>query len=150
MKKFFIIVLSALLFAGVASAQPRAIGARLGGDAEVSYQHYLGTNFIQADLGTPVANDRGLRLTGVYDFAFELPNNFVCYVGPGAQLGFYPGTDSNNNQTIGFGFAVGGMLGVEYQIPTIPLNVSLDWRPMWHFIGAPSWSSAAVGVRYRF
>ena len=150
MKKFFIAVLSALLFAGLASAQPRAIGARLGGDAEISYQHNLGTNFLEADLGMALGNFGGFRLTGIYDFNFELADSFNFYVGPGAQLGMYAGVDANNNPKAGFGFAIGGQLGLEYQIGSIPLNVSLDWRPMWHFVGAPSWSSAALGIRYRF
>ena len=145
MKKIIIIVLSALLFAGVASAQPRAIGARLGGDAEISYQHNLGTNFLEADLGMALGNAGGFRLTGIYDFNFEIANSFNFYVGPGAQIGMYAGENS-----AAFGVAIGGQLGLEYQIAAIPLNISLDWRPMWHFIGAPSWSSAALGIRYRF
>ena len=51
MKKFFAVMVAALAFAAVASAQPKAVGVRVGNGAEVSYQHYLGgSNFIEADL----------------------------------------------------------------------------------------------------
>ena len=147
MKKFFVIVLSALLFAGVASAQPRAIGARLGGDAELSYQHSLGSNFLEADLGMALGNYGGFRLTGIYDFAFELASDFNFYIGPGAQLGMYSHSDGDPV----FGVGLGGQLGLEYQIPAIPLNISLDWRPMWSLTGNyGTWTSAALGIRYRF
>ena len=42
MKKFFAVMVAALAFAAVASAQPKAVGVRVGNGAEVSYQHYLG------------------------------------------------------------------------------------------------------------
>ena len=88
MKRFFIILVCSLLFAGAALAQPRAIGGRLGGDSEVSYQHYLGTNFLEADLGFSIfGSTAGFRATAVYDFPFQLAENIILYAGPGAQLG---------------------------------------------------------------
>ena len=49
MKKIFLIAALALGFAVAASAQPRAIGVRVGNGGEVSYQHSLGNNFLEVD-----------------------------------------------------------------------------------------------------
>ena len=146
MKKFFVIALSMLAFAAVASAQPRAIGIRAGGDAEVSYQHSFGNNFLEADLGMAFFN-AGIQLTGVYDFVVASVDNFNFYVGPGAQFNSWK--DPENILKLGVG--VGAQLGAEYRFGSIPFNISLDWRPMWNFIGSyGSWSSVAIGFRYRF
>ena len=51
MKKIIIAAILALGFTVAASAQPKAIGARFGYGADLSYQHYAGgANFIEADL----------------------------------------------------------------------------------------------------
>ena len=41
MKKIILIAALALGFAVAATAQPRALGVRLGNGGEISYQHYL-------------------------------------------------------------------------------------------------------------
>ncbi|MCR4825026.1 MAG: hypothetical protein K5849_06700, partial [Bacteroidales bacterium] len=69
MKKFIVILVSVLAFAAVASAQPRALGLRAGYGAELSYQHGLGSGFLEADLGFQ-GSGHGVYVTGVYDFIF--------------------------------------------------------------------------------
>lgn len=146
MKRICTIILALTAFAAVASAQPRAIGVRLGGDAEVSYQHSFGDNFLEGDLGWAFAG-KGVQITGIYDFVFANTGNFNFYAGPGAQINSWKDGDGNGK----FGIGIGGQVGAEYQIGSIPFNVSLDWRPMWNFIGSyGSWSSLALGFRYRF
>lgn len=151
MKKILAIALSVLAFAAVASAQPRAIGIRAGGDAELSYQHSIGSTFVEADLGMALGNYAGIQLTAIYDFVFASFDNFNCYVGPGAQVNMWTGKTEEGDTAGKFGVGVGGQLGIEYQFGTIPFGISLDWRPMWNFIGKyGAWSSAALGFRYRF
>ena len=151
MKKILTIALSVLAFAAVASAQPRAIGVRVGGSAEASYQHSLGNNFLEADLGLNILNGNGFYLTGVYDFVFASTSGFNFYAGPGAQLGFYNRKNDEGNNEGHFSLAIAGQLGAEYEFNAIPFNISLDWRPCWDFLGNGfGWSSFALGFRYRF
>ena len=150
MKKLFAVMVAALAFAAVASAQPKAVGVRVGNGAEVSYQHYLGgSNFIEADLGFMSG---GLRLTGIYDFDLGSAGNFNFYVGPGASLGFVNRTDGNGNPKTYFSAAVVGQVGAEFAVPGVPLNFSLDWRPAIYFTGGSvfGWDGFALGIRYRF
>ena len=51
MKKIILVAALVLGFAAAAAAQPRALGLRGGYGVEASYQHTLGSNFVEADLG---------------------------------------------------------------------------------------------------
>lgn len=144
MKKLLTILIGVLAFAAVASAQPRALGIRAGYGGEISYQHSTGPGFIEADLGFLAGH--GFYVTGVYDFIFA--NSGICnfYVGPGVQLGAW--TDKKD---AGFNLGIVGQLGVEFEIPTIPMNISIDWRPAFYFMhGGFGWDGFALGLRYRF
>ena len=70
------------------------------------------------------------------------------YAGPGAQLGFY------NLPEGGFGMNVGvaGQLGVEWNFPSVPLQLSIDWRPVFFFLNNRGfgYDSVGLGLRYRF
>lgn len=146
MKKIIAIAVALVAFAAVVSAQPRAIGFRATYGAELSYQHDLGENFLEFDLGAALGNTAGFTLSGIYDFLFPIADAFNFYVGPGAQFSAY--TFEGAEQKLGLG--IGGNLGIEYQFAGIPFNISLDYRPMWNFIGYSNWSSFALGFRYRF
>ena len=149
MKKILAIALSVLAFAAVASAQPRALGIRAGYDAELSYQHSLGQNFLEFDLGA--AGYKDIVVSGIYDFCFGLADGFNFFVGPGAQVGMYHYAKPEQEVASNLGVGLGGNIGFEYEFSGIPFNISLDWRPMWDFLGAGGhWSSANLGFRYRF
>ncbi|MBQ0127046.1 MAG: hypothetical protein KBS80_03535 [Bacteroidales bacterium] len=146
MKKIIAIAAALVAFASVAVAQPRAIGARLTYGAELSYQHGLGSNFAEFDLGMALGNHSGFTVSGIYDFLFPIENGFNFFVGPGAQFSAY--TFKEAEQKVGLG--IGGNVGIEYQFSGIPFNISVDYRPMWNFVGYSNWSSAALSFRYRF
>ena len=144
MKKVLAILVAAFAFVAVASAQPRAIGVRAGWGGELSYQHNAGAGFLEADLGF-IANN-GFYVTGIYDFILGSAGICNFYAGPGAQLGFYNYADES-----GFNAGIAGQLGVEFEIPSIPMNISLDWRPVYYFnYGGFGWQGIALGIRYRF
>ena len=80
MKKVLILMVAVLGFAVAATAQPRAIGARVGYGGEFSYQHSFGSNFGELDLGWYAHN---FDVVGIYDFV--LAGSGLCnfYLGPG-------------------------------------------------------------------
>lgn len=121
MKKIIIVAAMMLGFAIAASAQPRAVGLRGGWGVELSYQHTLGENFVEADLGL-VRN--GFSLAGNYNWTLVRPEwtdrgEWGVYAGPGAALGAFKG---------GASVAVSGMVGLEYTF-WFPLQLSIDLRP---------------------
>lgn len=146
MKKFIAILAGVLAFAAVASAQPRAVGLRAGFPVgELSYQHSLGANFVEADLGLHFGTNSSIGLTCMYDFVFYNANIFNFYVGPGASLGFY-----SVNDKLKFNAGIVAQLGVEAEIPSVPINISLDWKPTIVSVAGTYWDGIAIGIRYRF
>ena len=148
MKKVIAILVAALAFVAVASAQPRALGIRGGWarslGAEVSYQHSLGTNFAEFDLGL---YGSGFTVAGIYDFVFANAGAVNFYAGPGAMLNLY-----NTDEGLNVAGGLAGQLGFEIETG-IPLNISVDWRPAMWLIGGASyfeWAGFALGLRYRF
>ena len=144
MKRIFAIFAALLVFAAVAVAQPRALGVRAGYGAELSYQHTLGgANFAELDLGWWA---HGFTAALAYDFLIPTGSIVNFYVGPQVTAGFTAGEDH-----LHFGLGAGAQLGLEFEF-SIPLQLSLDWRPTFMFIPetAFGWNSIALGIRYRF
>jgi len=148
MKKIIVVALSVLAFTLAASAQPRAIGIRGGYGVEFSYQHSIDKNFIEGDLGW---SPKAINLVAAYDFVFAQAGIVNFYVGPGAQLGIYSSEDSSGKKISALNLGILGQIGFECQIPSIPLNVSIDWRPVFNFVnGGFCPFYGALGLRYRF
>lgn len=130
-----------LVFAAAAVAQPRALGIRAGWGGEISYQHTLGAeNFLEADLGWSVG---ALSVTAAYDFSIAPVGPFNFYAGPAANVWFVNGG--------GVGVGIGAQVGLEYTFD-FPLQLSLDWRPMFNLIPSTNfgWYGLALGIRYHF
>ena len=154
-----IIVAIVILCGSVAvmNAQPRAIGGRIGGNVEFSYQHQLGKNMIDGTLGLGIAPSYTyLNATAMYDWIFPISSwkekgEWNFYAGLGGGLGFV----FRENVDVPFCLNFGGQVGIEYQF-WFPLNLSLDYRPMINVLGFGddiwwgSFFSLALGVRYRF
>lgn len=151
MKKILTIAVLALGISFAAAAQPRAIGARMGWGFEASYQHTLGSDFLEADLGLFTFN--ALQASAIYNFMIAQPawtdrGEWGFYAGPGAALGigFY--------EYSRFNLAAAGQVGLEYTF-WFPLQLSFDIRAqMGASIGHGSgfyWGiGPALSVRYRF
>ena len=145
MKKIFAIAVALLTVAAVANAQPRALGLRAGYGGELSYQQTLGAaNFAEFDLGW---FRNGLNVAAIYDFSIYDNGAFGFYAGPGADVALLTYKDVKNV----LGLGLGGQIGLEYKFVSVPLQISLDWRPMW-FIGDYGFEAygAALGIRYKF
>ena len=140
MKKIILIAALVLGFAAAASAQPKAIGLRIGYGAELSYQHNVGANFIEADLGLESFKNLGVAAT--YNFSIaEFGDGFKFYAGPGIGLGFA------ESLMVG----VAGQAGIEYNFASAPVNISVDVSPYFDFmgVGLVGWYPH-IGVRYNF
>ena len=150
MKKAFLILVAVIGFAFAANAQN--LGVRLGTDGEISFQQNLGSNNrLELDLGTSGlltwSDVHYFSLTGVYQWHWYIVDQLGWYVGPGVQASLFQSSKSGNY----FNVSVGGQIGLDYEF-NIPLQLSLDVRPMWHLLGAHAgfgWG-ACLGIRYMF
>ncbi|RNL91418.1 hypothetical protein ED312_04390 [Sinomicrobium pectinilyticum] len=155
------IVFLAVLFVGtMATSQaqeisPNALGLRLGDSkgfgAEISYQRALGANNrLELDLGWRDSdNVDAFKLTGLYQWVWNLEGNFNWYAGAGGGLGSY---DNNDIDDSGAFFFIAGDVGIEYDFD-IPLILSLDFRPELGFTDEYRDGldlDIALGIRYQF
>lgn len=160
MKKVFTTVLIMFTIVSVSLAQPRAIGGRLGYNEEFSYQHAI-TDGMYVDLTAGAGNMWSAwsyaDVTATYDWVFNIKGIWNWFVGPAAGIGVGYGRYYSEYNIMPFRVNVGGQIGFEWQF-NIPLNLTVDWRPMVNVLGfnnthyGPLFGLANVGVglRYRF
>lgn len=151
MKKFIVMLVVMIALGTSAMAQSGSyIGARLGAGygtgAELSYMMGLGSNRAEFDLGINL-NDgwNYIHLAGIYQWNWNITGGLGWYAGVGASLGVFTGDHT------GFGLGVAGQVGLSYDF-NIPLQLTLDVRPEYDFIGYShfGWGGVALGIRYRF
>jgi len=104
-----------------------ALGAKISGGAAVSYKQFVAnTKAIEAQ---SMFFTRGIRLVGLYEFHFyniQGVDGLAWYVGPGIHAGFY-----RKSADLG----IDGVIGIDYKIKDIPINLSLDWQPSYSIFG---------------
>lgn len=150
-----------------------AIGVRFGDNdgpaVAASYQRRIFTNNrLEFDLGVKSSGrEDAVKFAAVFQWVFPIENGFHWYVGAGAGVGryehnyrrdyyYYVGPDYGyygpyKDDGI-FAFAAGDV-GIEYDFPKIPLQLSFDIRPE---VGSNAYYDNNIGAdigfaaRYRF
>jgi outer membrane protein assembly factor BamA len=158
MKKVFLLSLTIIGFVFTSNAQEiadNAIGLRLGDSdgfgAEVSFQRGIGdNNRLEFGLGWRDKDDySAIRVTGLYQWIWQLDGNFNWYAGAGGGLASYSfDNDDIDSDTSLF---IAGDIGIEYNFD-IPLLLSLDFRPELGFgdLNDDLDFDIALGIRYQF
>ncbi len=157
-KNLFTLAILTIFGAAMAFAQPRAIGGRIGGGLDFSYEHGLGSgNMVSIEAGVPLFST--LEVAATYDWIdpfgatvpWEEKGEWHWYMGVGGVVA----TNFNFNAAF---IGAAGRFGIEYDF-WFPLQLSIDWRPA---LGAAVASNAAafghdlyagalgLGVRYKF
>ncbi len=128
------------------------IGFRSGFSNGLSVKHFIETeNAVEVIVAT---RWRGINVTGLYEMhqpAFNV-DQLYWYYGGGAHIGFWNGEyvdwkDDNKSHTV---IGVDGIIGLEYNLSSIPINFSLDWKPSMNFSGYGGfWGDGfALSARY--
>lgn len=163
MKKIILTVFMLFGLAFASQAQDiskNALGLRLGDNdgfgGEVSYQRGLSSkNRLEIDLGWRNSNNvDALKLTGVYQWVWNIDGGFNWYAGVGGGIGSWNYDYSGFKDKGTFLFAAGD-LGIEYNFEEVPIQLSIDMRPELYFNSDGYRDSSfgpdlALGIRYRF
>ena len=162
MKKLILLTICLIGFTFTSQAQSiadHALGLRLGSSGgfgrEISYQHGLGdNNRLEVDLGwRDHKYGEAYKLTGIYQWVWNLEGGFNWYAGVGAALGSVNGDDDDwDNDDDGLFINAAGNIGIEYDFD-FPLLLSLDFRPEIGIVNNYSNNDdfdVALGVRYQF
>ncbi|QGY45531.1 hypothetical protein GM418_18195 [Maribellus comscasis] len=150
-----IAILISVAFAANAQDYSTGIGIRGGPSNGLTIKHFITDN--AALEGILASRWEGFNVTGLYEIhavAFDTPR-LNWYYGFGGHIGFWDGSkndywfdDSDNYTVVG----IDGILGIEYNIESIPFNISLDWKPGINLIGYQGFwgDEAAISVRFIF
>jgi hypothetical protein len=130
-----------------------AIGVKVF-PGSISIKHFISDN--TAVEGLAYFWQYGYRTTGLYEIHGNLANvdGLKWYLGPGAHVGFYNTQWKVDYPSRPGGVEIGvdGVIGVDYKIQGIPLNVSFDWQPSFNLIGYSGFEGGwgGLGIRYTF
>lgn len=133
-----------------------AVGGRFGASSGITLKHFIKDD--AALEGILAFRFHGFNFTGLYEKHF--PNAFRVdrlnwYVGAGGNIGiiernnyrWYDEKDDGSALLLG----IDGIIGMEYNFEEVPLNISLDWKPMINLTGVYFWGDEfALSVRYAF
>ena len=99
----------------------------------------------------------GIEITALaerYKPAFD-SENANWFIGAGMHLGFHgrdnsfnPEKDANTTTYINLGIDLIG--GLAYNFPEIPINVSIDYKPAFHFTGERWFVGEGLGLSVRY
>lgn len=141
----FVAVLAILPLSNV-KAQNWGVGLVGGFDYGLQVKKYMGANAL--DFRGHLHN-HGFQVAGLYEWNHDLGSNFTLYYGAGIGVGSWK-IDADHD--MGLGLDVEGIVGVEWQIPGVPLAISLDYRPAFEILPSTSFYAKgfAFGIKYLF
>lgn len=157
----FALVVMVLLYAmpneSKAQAYNTGVGLRLGSSNGLSVKH-----FIKEDValeGILHTRWRGLLITGLYEVHKDIPDaeGLGWFYGGGAHIGSWNNgsgnpywADSNYRGSTIFG--IDGIIGMDYVFDNVPINLSLDFKPVLNLVnGGGFWGDEfALSIRYVF
>jgi hypothetical protein len=151
MKKILLTLVLALTVVALANAQDykTGIGLRGGWGYGLTVKHFISEK--SALEGILSSRWSGFEVTGLYEIhnrAFDV-DRLNWYFGGGAHVGFYGNNYPGGNVTV---VGIDGILGLEYNFKEVPINLSLDWKPAFNFVGYSHFfgDGGAFSIRYIF
>lgn len=153
MKKLALLLLFATPLLTRGQDYKTAVGLRAGSPFGVTIKHFVSSR--SAFEGILAPRWKGFQFTGLIEFypakpAFGVPRMHF-YFGLGGHLGVSGdgGNDrwDRNDGTLYLG--ADGIVGLEYNIPDVPINLSVDVKPALSFLPGPDfWFDGAFSIRY--
>jgi hypothetical protein len=133
-----------------------AIGVKVWDGGGISVKHF--THERGALEGIAYIWDQGFRITGLYEYHGNIGGapGLRWYVGPGAHVGFYDNGKNDDNYNDGNDgntyFGIDGVLGLDFKFNKVPINVSIDWQPVFEFGDGRGFYGnwGGLGIRYAF
>ncbi|MFN4079359.1 MAG: hypothetical protein ACK4NS_00535 [Saprospiraceae bacterium] len=153
MKKliFSLIFVGACALYAQAQDYKSAIGLRLGYPASVSYKTFISdAGAIEAFVGFRRWSNYGwMNVAGLYQHHFPINDldGLRWYVGGGASAFFWNYSNSfigDNSTSTSFGIL--GVLGLDYKFANAPVNLSVDWIPVFSLNGFDSGFGGGYGA----
>lgn len=146
-----------------------ALGGRFGSATGFSYRYTLADDRAVEGLLSVQSNSksRRFRLVGLYQYHKPLAEHFTWFYGFGGSVGSFrykevvtqtqnpdgSVTTQRTDPKSELALSIDGIVGIEYNIPTTPLSVSLDVKPYFDFLQESSiklFDPFGLTIRYKF
>lgn len=159
MKKCLVLILFLIAVNLSAQEKENALGVRLGLVQGISFQHHSSSKLSFEGLLAMYRYDPAALVFVQFRFPGFLDNDamslmfgfgsHVAYIRGYKNFEWYPDYDDQQIRHFISGFDV--QLGINYNLPDLPIGLSLDFRPAYNLIGHKGlWYGAALSLRYRF
>ncbi|TCJ12424.1 hypothetical protein EPD60_14195 [Flaviaesturariibacter flavus] len=121
--------------------------------AGVTVKRFLGRHTALEALG--YSHD-GFRFTALVEYYIPIAPaaGLNAYLGPGAHVGFHNELWKEhhpdiNDRTV---YGVDGVVGIDYKMKGVPLNLSIDWQPSYNFTTDRTFEGGwgGIGIRFAF
>lgn len=128
------------------------LGGRIGAFNGFTIKHFVQND--KALEGLLSFRWNGFVITGLYEYQrpFKGAKNLDWFVGIGGHIGFWDREDYYWHRHDGSNSIVGMDLigGIEYTFEEVPINLGLDWKPAFNFIGDDHvwFDGLALSIRY--
>ncbi len=134
------IIVGAIAFLGLFAAShlqaqtyKSAIGVRAGYPWAATFKTFISDNSAIELYGAArgYTNYGWISINGAYQLHFPIEgvDGLQWYVGAGAGIHFWHYSKAFGDPDAKQSISVHGYLGLDYKLPDIPLNVTLDWVP---------------------
>lgn len=128
----------------------QALGLQFPFDISAYYSQYV-TEQNTIDVFARI--DRSYySLGGYYSFhfmSFENTPQLNWFAGPGVHALWNKSLNGKEN-TAGLGFGLGGILGLQYAFPQIPLSAGINWQPGISLVGKSAVQSSFGGITIQY
>lgn len=146
-------LVSTISYRSSAQLYKSALGLRLGAANGITFKTFVNKNAAFEAIGT--FRYRGFGLTGLYEVHGRAFNSrdFNWFIGGGGHVYTWgddrPSWLTGDKRTV---LGLDGILGLEGKVRTIPLAISLDWKPTVNIINYSGfWGDEfALSFRYTF
>ena len=143
MNRFAVLIILLTLVLNL-KAQPyeHSVGIRAGYSSGISYKGFF-RHQMAAIEGDLLYNQHGFNITALYEHHLEPTQNkrLLAYLGGGIFGGNWEGEVSAGLSPI---------VGIEYTLRDLPLNFSIDWKPMMNAFQVFGIDLLDFGVSIRF
>ena len=136
------VVLGTIMSSQAQDEYIEAIGVRAGPLTGLTYKNFVWpvSGVIEGIVGFNFLNDRTLSLTGLYEHHLFVNYYVNVFGGGGTTIAF-------NSDT--FRWQAEAIVGVEIIVGTLPLLISLDYKPGWSILENKFvFTEAALSARY--
>ena len=155
MKRITLLILIACSFQiGYGQVVDHALGIRAGLGGGVSYQHKLSkVNRLEVNGGLGIGTSATyLRVSGAYQWVFDIGIGFNFYAGPSATTGLQFLAGDVDGSKDGLFILLGGQAGFDYYFQNVPFQISLDVMPQIGVFNSKEnfYADPAFAIRYVF